>query len=177
MIQKVIYELELQVYRIFRRNWMDDAVPGTSIVTTVQICDHPKWTECNVPFSRFVRIEFTLPVEENFRKTCDPRPVRVAVRLYRMTDRGRVELGSGELTEMAIRKPNRSALGSYHEVLLTDRPGGRTVAEMSVRARVRVTDRMTTKPVAPVNIDHCNNRTFMKIRSQGRTNFSVKTDH
>lgn len=157
-----LYQLEFVVKSISRCDRPEDAGCGTAVA--IRICDHPEQMVCDIPagpprtggpcaattVDMGKTYTFAVPGTADSRASCGPRPVRLAIRLFRLMGTNRTELASGEL-EVTAKDTNRgpSAGCDDHTVSMTDCPGGRTVAVLSVRARVWLAGTVTAAPVEP----------------------------
>ncbi|KAL5237179.1 hypothetical protein ACI65C_004589 [Semiaphis heraclei] len=175
-----LYQLEFVVKTLTRCGRPEDESCGMAIGIRFlgnqeqMVCEIPASTDCSASTVTTVNVgnKYTFPMTGVGK--CEPRSIRVAVRLHRMLGAdmlpGRVELASGEMEvpmtmkpdERQRRRPPSSAGGACAtdcddnvsddgcemNVPMTSCHDGRTVAVLIVRARVWCIGSMMAAPIA-----------------------------
>lgn len=166
-----LYQLEFVVKSISRCGRPEDIGCGASIA--VRIINHAEQTVCDVPPPPSSRsgtacaatqvdqgktFTFSIPGGGAARSSCTPKPVRIAVKLYKTTGSTRTELASGDL-DVFIKESAEERGGCRadddHTVAVNECSSGRTLAVLSVRARAWAAGTVTS---APVEEPPCSNR-------------------
>lgn len=158
-----LFQLEFVVKTLSRCGRPEDS--GCPTIVAIRICDHQEQTVCEIPATSRTggacaptsvdqgrTFTFSMPGGSmGGRSSCSPRPVRVTIRLYRAMGSSRVELAAGELELLPKECPERGGcrIDDEHSVAMTDCPGGRTVAVMTVRAQAWAAGTVTAGPIDP----------------------------